>query len=279
MLQPTERCCCGWTLPRAVQFIATYSLIYGFFSAIALITSSWPEDQQSSHASGHNHHHEKEDNLPPIAQPYATIQHVKLIVDSIGLIAGLKGYFGLVLRDHIEAAQKLRFQAIWLLFKAAFTIVYGIAEVVQACDLRARTDAIVRSEEHRQGQAETHSYDCSVWRYWYGFRETMELLLAAYCAYVTWSLAERMRNGEYGNRHNTLFGDIHYDVLEPQRTNYEGTHWLMVPQGASAQDYQANSRDRNTALQPFSGAPHTLGENAPEQCSMGRFQGTAHRLE
>jgi len=279
MLQPTERCCCGcWSLPRAVQFIATYSIIYGFFSAIALITSSWPEDQSSSHASSHHHGHEKEEALPPVAQPYATIHHVKMIIDSIGLIAGLKGHFGLILRDHVEAVQKLRFLAIWLLFKALYTVVYGVAEVVEACDLRARSDAIVRSQEHRHGQQETHLPSCSFWRDWYGFRETMAFLLAAYCAYVTWSLAERMRNGEFGNRHNTLFGDIHYDVLEPPR-NYEGTHWLMVQQGASAQDYQVNGRERNAALQPFSGAPHTLGEQAPEQCSMGTFQGTAHRLE
>mmetsp|Transcript_35705 Transcript_35705/g.83584 ORF Transcript_35705/g.83584 Transcript_35705/m.83584 type:complete len:276 (+) Transcript_35705:109-936(+) len=275
-MQPAERCCCGvwpaWSLPRGVQLISMYAVIFGTCSLIQLVAEMWPEEHSVQKERGSSAHQEHSDGgvMPPLPESVIMMDRLQEVVNSFALLAGLKGLLGLMLREHLQAARQLSFLVSYLTAKAFFTIAVAIVKVVEACEILRRVQLRERShQEHYK------PLSCRTLRIIEVLEYMFVLVVLLYCAYITWSLAERMRTGSV---HLGFFSDLQYELVE-SRGNFEASHWLMTNSGGSAQDYALNPRDRSAAPVPFSGAPHTLADQAPQQCSMETFQGTPHRLE
>eukprot|EP00403_Amphidinium_massartii_P017585 CAMPEP_0178429510 /NCGR_PEP_ID=MMETSP0689_2-20121128/30839_1 /TAXON_ID=160604 /ORGANISM="Amphidinium massartii, Strain CS-259" /LENGTH=209 /DNA_ID=CAMNT_0020051333 /DNA_START=64 /DNA_END=689 /DNA_ORIENTATION=+ len=209
-MQPAERCCCGvwpaWSLPRGVQLISMYAVIFGTCSLIQLVAEMWPEEHSVQKERGSSAHQEHSDGgvMPPLPESVIMMDRLQEVVNSFALLAGLKGLLGLMLREHLQAAAAA--QLLGVVPHCEDTIAVAIVKVVEACEILRRVQLRERShQEHYK------PLSCRTLRIIEVLEYMFVLVVLLYCAYITWSLAERMRTGSV---HLGFFSDLQYELVE-----------------------------------------------------------------
>lgn len=227
--------------------IASYTVVVGLFNVLSLLTGR----------SGG----------PPGESQIITIANcVRTFVQSLALLAGLKGLVGIMHRD----PRRLRLLLLYHVAEIVMHVIELVLREWEACDELQRLQRLHKSLK----------FDCASYRIVYLCQYTIHVVIVCYFIYVIWSLAVRLEAGEFARPN--LF---EHELADPNGLADSWPPWFLV--GHAGSENTANLlQQQRTPLTggssgvptPFSGPPRTLDEN-PNSASVEPFRGTPHRLE
>eukprot|EP00439_Symbiodinium_sp_Y106_P028456 s128_g3.t1 len=240
---PAETCCLSCSLLQGVQVISTYTVVFGSFSMLSVLMGG-----------------------PRTAETHsvvlATVEFLKMMVNTLALFAGFKGLIGVLLKD-VERLRVLLLYHLCYLVMICLELVVGLIKGCQELEMLQKLHPQKEIQKMSCGTFQVHIFAMFL----------AQGAIMGYFAFIIWSLIVRIEAGEMGQP------SLLRDQELAERAGALGDPWLFV--NAPGSDMRPNEfRGHGPAgPTPFSGAPRNLEEQSTGPQTTEPFQGTPYRLE
>lgn len=210
--------------------IASYTVVTGAFSVLALLTDRSKEPRGESETA-------------------AVVESIHTFVRSLALIAGLQGVVGVMLQAKWRITLLLLYQVVELLTNCVVTVF----RAVEACERLALL----------QEAGKLLKVDCSTVRMEIFVQFTMQTCLFSYLAFITWSLVKRLETGDLGNfEYGLELGNR--AIIEETLANASNQRLLPgssngpPPFSGAPRTLAESQAQQQQTMEPFRGTPHRL---------------------
>jgi len=209
--------------------IASYTVVIGAFSTVALFTNGSKESRGESEVT-------------------AVVASIHNFIRSLALIAGLQGMVGVMLQVRWRLGVLLFYQVLELVTKCLVTIF----RVAEACKWLARL--------HDEGKL--LKVDCSTVRMEMLMQFTVQTCIFSYLAFITWSLVKRLETGDLSNfEYGLELGNralIEETLADASNQRLISGSSNRPPPFSGAPQTLAGSPVQQQTMEPFRGTPHRL---------------------